>query len=121
MICNPQHDSSFFKYVVLATVTFIVSIYYSSAYALTDGSYTGTVSGQYSIDMGACSPPGTDTVGSPISFSGATATVSVTNNGTNVTLSIVKSGVISATSSGSESGGSLSLNFSSGSGNLNIL
>ncbi len=121
MIKYPQQGSSVFKYVVLATVTFIVGIYYSSAYALTDGTYTGTVSGRYSIDMGVCPFAGTDTGGSPISFSGATATLSVSNNGANVTLSIIKSGVISATSIGSESAGSLSLDFTSGSGNLNIL
>ena len=119
MIKHPQQNNSVFKHLVLAAVTFIVGFYYSSAFALTDGTYTGTVSGQYSIDMGACSPPGTDTGGFPVSFSGATATLSVTNNGANVTLSIVKSGVISATSSGTESAGSLTLDFS-GSGSLNI-
>lgn len=116
MIKHPQQDNSVFKHVVLVTVTFIVGFYYSSAYALTDGTYTGTVSGQYFTS--SCNPPGVDS-GSNIPFSGATATLSVSNSGANVTLSIVKSGVLSATSSGTESAGSLSLDFS-GTGSLNI-
>ncbi|NIN35480.1 MAG: hypothetical protein GTN46_04685, partial [Gammaproteobacteria bacterium] len=118
MTIHTRQGHSIFKHVVLATVTFIAGFYYSSAYALTDGTYTGSVSGQYFTT--SCNPPGVDS-GSNIPFSGATATLSVTNNGANVTLSISQSGVVSATSIGSESAGSLSLDFTTGSGNLNIL
>ncbi|MEJ2094020.1 MAG: autotransporter outer membrane beta-barrel domain-containing protein, partial [Gammaproteobacteria bacterium] len=113
-----QQENSIFKNVALATATLLASFFYNTAHALTDGSYTGTVSGFY--EALGCSTPGFDTPFGGVSYSGATATLVVSNNGLNVTMSISQSGTFTATGVGSESGGTLNLDFVTGAGNLNI-
>jgi hypothetical protein len=118
MIKHSQQENSIFKNVALATATLLASFFYNTAHALTDGSYTGTVSGFY--EALGCSTPGFDTPFGGVSYSGATATLVVSNNGLNVTMSISQSGTFTATGVGSESGGTLNLDFVTGAGNLNI-
>jgi hypothetical protein len=112
----PQQETNIFKNVVLIFATLVASLFYNAAHALTDGTYAGTVSGQYSAF--GCVTPGFDTLGN-VPYSSATATLVVSNNGLNVTLSISKSGTFTATGLGNESGGTLTLNFT-GAGNINI-
>ena len=75
-----------------------------SAHAtIPDGTYTGTVDGNYN---GSFCPGGSAFAG----YSGADATLTV--SGSTVTLDIIKSGVVSISGSGTQSGGNINLNYS---------
>ncbi len=113
MSVQAKKNNTCLRQLAFIIFTVVCGMFYSNAYALTDGTYVGTTSGAYA-GLGCSSSFGTT------GFSGATVTLSVQNGGSNITMTIALSGVFSAIGIGSESGGSLNLDFVSGGGNLNI-